>query len=349
MKLGYFTPRFAQKAVASLAAVAAVSACLSQPARAEELIYSLIAPNHPLNQPVFGVWAENVATATEGRVTVRFLDTAAAPPPRLYDAVRTGVVDSAHTFIGFLGQAAPLMQIGMLPMMAGSAEANAVALSRTYATYLSSVESLEGVKILGFLSNPEGVTCSLREPITSVDSLRALRMWSLPGYAAQAMDALGVPVVAGPATEMYDLVSRGTVDGFNGVSVGDAIAFNVAQYAPSCTMVEGGVFRAVFAVMINQDRWNAISEADQHAIETVSGEAFGRLSAASDAWGAATNATYIAQGGQILTPSAEFSAELSAAWAPMRQAWIDRANAAGLDGQAVFDYYLAQVAAVEAE
>ena len=88
MKLGYFTPRFAQKAVASLAAVAAVSACLSQPARAEELIYSLIAPNHPLNQPVFGVWAENVATATEGRVTVRFDTAETGPGP-----VRTFAVD----------------------------------------------------------------------------------------------------------------------------------------------------------------------------------------------------------------------------------------------------------------
>jgi len=349
MKLRVFTTLLARKGAATLAAVAALGAFAAPPVQAQELIYSLIAPNHPLNQPVFGAWAESVAAATEGRVTIRFLDTAAAPPPRLYDAVRTEVVDSAHTFIGFLGQAAPLMQIGMLPMMAGTAESNAVALARTYEAHIQAVENLEGVKILGFLSNPEGVTCSLREPITSLESLRALRMWSLPGYAAQAMEALGLPVVAGPATEMYELVSRGTVDGYNGVSIGDSMAFNVAQYAPTCTMVEGGVFRAVFAVMINQDRWNAIPAADQQAIEAVSGEAFGRLSAAADAWGEAMNGAYTAQGGQILAPSEAFTAEMAAAWAPMRQAWIDGATAAGLDGQAVFDYYLAQVAAVEAE
>lgn len=349
MTLKLLTLDLARRGAATLAAVAALGAFAAPPVQAQELIYSLIAPNHPLNQPVFGAWADSVAAATDGRVTIRFLDTAAAPPPRLYDAVRTGVVDSAHTFIGFLGQAAPLMQVGMLPMMAGSAESNAVALARVYEAHIRAVEQLEGVKILGFLSNPEGVTCSLREPITSLESLRALRMWSLPGYAAQAMEALGVPVVAGPATEMYELVSRGTVDGYNGISIGDSMAFNVAQYAPTCTMVEGGVFRAVFAVMINQDRWNAIPAADQAAIEAVSGEAFGRLSAAADAWGEAMNAAYVAQGGQILTPSDAFTAEMAAAWAPMRQAWIDAATAAGLDGQAVFDDYLAQVAAVEAE
>lgn len=349
MKLRVLTTSLARKGAATLAAITAFGAFAAPPVQAQELIYSLIAPNHPLNQPVFGAWAQNVASATEDRVTIRFLDTAAAPPPRLYDAARTGVVDISHTFIGFLGQAAPLMQIGMLPMMADSAESNAVALARTYEAHIGAVENLEGVKILGFLSNPEGVTCSLREPITSLESLRALRMWSLPGYAAQAMEALGVPVVAGPATEMYELVSRGTVDGYNGISIGDSMAFNVAQYAPSCTMVEGGVFRAVFAVMINQDRWDAIPEADQQAIEEVSGEAFGRLSAAADGWGEAMNAAYVAQGGEILMPSDDMTAEMAAAWAPMRQAWIDRANAAGLDGQAVFDYYLAQVAAVEAE
>lgn len=338
-----------RRAVATVSTAMALGVAFAQPVAAEELLYSLIAPNHPLNAPVFGKWAENVAAATEGRVTIKFLDTAAAPPPRIYDAIRTDVVDAGHTFIGFLGKAAPLMQVGMLPMMAGSAESNAVALSRTYDTYLKDKEQLDGVKILGFLSNPAGVTCSLKEPITSVESLRALKMWSLPGYAAQAMEALEVPVVAGPATEMYELVSKGTVDGFNGVSIGDAIAFNTAQYAKSCTMVEGGVFRAVFAVMINKDKWDAIPAADQKAIEAASGEAFGRLSAASDAWAEATAKAYTDQGGQIIDASPELTAELATAWAPMTKAWIDGATAAGLDGQAVFDFYKAQVAAVEAE
>lgn len=338
--------RMATAVVASAVALGAVTA---QPATAQELLYSLIAPKHPLNDPVFRKWGENVAAATEGRVTIKFLDTAAAPPPRIYDAIRTGVVDSGHAFIGFLGKAAPLIQISMLPMMAGLAESNAVALARTYDTYIKEKEQLEGVKILGFLSNPEGITCSSKEPITSVASLQALKMWSLPGFAAQAMEAVGVPVVAGPATEMYELVSKGTVDGFNGVSIGDAIAFNTAQYAKSCTVVQGGVFRAVFAVMINQGKWDAIAEADQKAIEAVSGEAFARLSAASDTWAKATAKAYTDQGGQIIDASPEFTAELSAAWAPLAKAWIDGATTAGLDGQAVFDFYKAQVAAVEAK
>jgi TRAP-type C4-dicarboxylate transport system substrate-binding protein len=178
-----YTPHAAwslSKTVTTAVAALLLGTALAPAVSAKELLYSVIAPGHPLNGPVFGTWADNVAKATDGRVTVRILDTAAAPGPRLYDAVRTGVVDSAHTFIGFLGKVAPLMQISMLPQIAESAEANAVALSRTFAKYLAEKETLEGVKILGFLSNPGGVMCSLKEPISSPESLQALKMWSLP-------------------------------------------------------------------------------------------------------------------------------------------------------------------------
>lgn len=338
------------KTVLSAALSATVlSAGMVGSASAKELLYSLIAPNHPLNKPVFGVWADNIAKATDGRVTVRMLDTAAAPPPRLYDAIRTGIADAGHAFIGFLGAKAPLMQIGMLPMIANSAEANAVALARTYEKYIKEKEQLEGVKIMGFLSNPGGIMCSLKDPIDSSAALKSLKMWSLPGYAAKAMEAMGVPVVAGPATEMYALISKGTVDGFNGVSIGDAFAFKTAQYAKSCTVVEGGVFTPIFAVLINQGTWDALPAEDQKAIESVSGEAFARLSGAVDEWNTGNLKAYTDQGGVLVTPSAEFQGEMKAAWAPMSAAWVASATAAGLDGQAIFDYYQEQVKAVEAE
>ena len=303
------------KAIATGLTAMAISLAMVPSASAKELLYSLIAPGHPLNQPVFGTWADNVAKATEGRFTVKILDTIAAPAPRLYDAIRTGVVDSGHTFIGFLAQKSPLIQLRMLPLIAPSAEANAVALSRTYAKYFAAKETLGGVKILGFLSNPKGIMCSLKGPVDSANALKSLKMWSLPGYAAKAMQAMDVSVVAGPATEMFALISKGTVDGFNGISIGDAFAFKVDKFAKSCTTVKGGVFTAVFAVMINQSTW-----------------------------GAKLMQAYQDGGSQVIVPSDAFQAELTAKWQPMHQAWIDMATAAGLNGQEVYDYYVAQIA-----
>jgi TRAP-type C4-dicarboxylate transport system substrate-binding protein len=129
------------------------------------------------------------------------------------------------------------------------------------------------------------------------------------------MQAMEVSVVAGPATEMFALISKGTVDGFNGISIGDAFAFKVDKFAKSCTTVKGGVFTAVFAVMINQSTW-----------------------------GAKLMQAYQDGGSQVIVPSDAFQAELTAKWQPMHQAWIDMATAAGLNGQEVYDYYVAQIA-----
>jgi TRAP-type C4-dicarboxylate transport system substrate-binding protein len=57
-------------ATAVVASAIALGAGTAQQAAAQELLYSLIAPKHPLNEPVFSKWAENVAAATEGRVTI---------------------------------------------------------------------------------------------------------------------------------------------------------------------------------------------------------------------------------------------------------------------------------------
>jgi TRAP-type C4-dicarboxylate transport system substrate-binding protein len=160
---------------------------------------------------------------------------------------------------------------------------------------------------------------------------------------------MDVTVVAGPATEMHALVSKGTVDGFNGISIGDAVAFKVSQYAKSCTVVKGGVFTPIFVLMVNQGTWDALDAADQKAIESVSGESFARLSAAVDDWNNKVTQGYVDQGGTIITPSDAFNATMTEKWAPMQAAWIEKANAAGLDGQAVYDYYKSQVAAVLAE
>ena len=72
---------------------------------------------------------------------------------------------------------------------------------------------------------------------------------------------------------------------------------------------------AVFAVMINQSTW-----------------------------GAKLMQAYQDGGSQVIVPSDAFQAELTAKWQPMHQAWIDMATAAGLNGQEVYDYYVAQIA-----
>ena len=51
-------------------------------------------PTHPITTDILYPWAENVAAATEGRVTIQFIP-ALGKPPAHFDLVRDGVADAA--------------------------------------------------------------------------------------------------------------------------------------------------------------------------------------------------------------------------------------------------------------
>ena len=318
-------------------------------AMSKELVYSIIGgPKHFYTVTIVAGWAKAVAEASKGRVTVKVLPSAAAPPPRLYDAVRKRVVDAAHTFNGFLQKTSPLIQISMAPLMFTTAEANAVALWRTHEKFFRSKNQFPGVKLLGFASNPGGISCSLKGSIDSVSALQKLKMWSLPGYSAKALGAIGVTIVPGPAVRMYPLISKGTVDGFTGIAMGDALAFKVADFAKSCTTFPGAIFTPTFSMIMNMRSWDSLSADDQKAVMSVSGEAFARRSGELDGWEKAAQAKFRGTGKTIQAASGAFAAQVQKAWAPMRAAWVVQANKLGIDGKAALEYYQSQAKAIAA-
>ncbi len=319
------------------------------PTQARELVFSIIGtPKHVINGVIIPEWAANVKKATQGRVTVKVLQKSVAPPPRLYDAVRTGIVDSAYTMNAFLVAKAPLIQIGQLPLMFTSGPGVATALWRTYNKYFKAKHPLPGVVVLGFVSGSAGVICGLKGPIDSVATMRGMKMWSMPGFSAAAMARMKTSVVPGPGARVYSIVSKGIVDGYSGLSVSDAYSFKASQYAKSCTIMPGGVFTPNFTVMVQPKAWSSLSEADRKAVMSVSGEKLALGSRHWDAVEAKAQARFKADGKDLRTASPALQAALNKAWTPIHQAWIDRANKLGIDGKAAYDYFRAQAKAVTA-
>ncbi len=318
-------------------------AMTATPAQARELVFSIIGtPKHVINRVIIPEWAANVKKATDGRVTIKVLATSVAPPPRLYDAVRTGIVDSAYTMNAFLVAKAPLIQIGQLPLMFTTGPGVATALWRTYNKFFKAKHPLPGVVVLGFVSGSAGVICGLKGPIDSVATLRSLKMWSMPGFSAEAMARLKASVVPGPGARIYSIVSKGIVDGYSGLSVSDAYSFKASQYAKSCTIVPGGVFTPNFTVMVQPKAWASLSKADRKAVMSVSGEKLARGSRHWDAVERKAMARFKADGKDLRMASPALRAALRKAWMPIHLAWIKRANALGIDGKAAYDYFRAQ-------
>lgn len=51
-------------------------------------------------------------------------------------------------------------------------------------------------------------------------------------------------------------------------------AFNLVNDIRYSMTVPGGIYNTTWFFVINEDRWNSLSEADRGAIDAISGEAF---------------------------------------------------------------------------
>lgn len=295
-------------------------------------------PPHILNKGVMGPWMKEVETATQGRVKFQVPANNLAPPPRQLDIVRSGIADGAYIFNGFLVKKAPLIQVSLLPGVTRSSRGSAVALWRTYEKFFAKAHEFKGVTLLGFLSVAPGEIYSLTTPIRAVSDLKGRKTWSLPGYTAKSVAALGAVVVPGPAVHMYEIISKGTVDAFAGVSVSSAKQFNVLRYTKSITVLPNKVQGPTFSMFLSNRIWNKISAADRKAIRGLSGESLARLSQSGDALEAKVRAG-LDKSIEVIDASPALVADAEKAWAPIQQSWVRQADKLGVDGKAALAYF----------
>lgn len=319
--------------------------------QAKEMIFSIIgSPKHISNfgsdnNGILATWSKNVAKETKGDLTFKIPLTPLAPPPRLYDATKSGITDAAVQFNGFLTKRVPSIQISMLPLMFTRTDAHGVALWRTYNKFFAKGPEFRDVQLLGFFSAGGGLLCSLKDqPIDSVKTLQGMKMWSLPGFAAKGMAALKVNVTPGPAVRIFPIVSKGVVDGFNALVAGDTYSFNIVRYTKSCTMVPGGTFTPTFSVVMNKNAWGGLSAATKASLMKASGENLARLGTIGHEDGIKQEKRFVADGKKLIPASPQFEAALRKAWQPLHEEWIASVNKMGFDGKGAYEFFKSESA-----
>ncbi len=340
--------RVPRTAVAGAIVACGAAILVSAGAQAKtEILFNLFAPpKHIINTGIVKPWAAAVTKASNGSVTFKFPPSSVAPPPRQFDIARTGTVDMAYQFNGFLRRRVPLVQLTLLPFMGRSGRAQAVALWRAYNKFFAKKNQYSGVKLIGFFGGPPGDLCSLKagKPIDSVATLASMKMWSLPGFPSQGLKRLNVTVVPGPAVRIYPIVSKGIVDGFAGLGLQESIRFNVAQFAKSCTVLSDSMFTAMFSLMMNPKKWDSLSDAGKQAFDKLGGETLAHYTRHWDAADANAPENLRKLGVKVLDAPQAFVDDLRKAWLPMHQQWIDGANKLGIDGKAAYDFFRTEVA-----
>ena len=308
------------------------------------LLNSFLAPQHPVTNMVIKPWAEKIGQVTEGRVKVDVAPSSLAAPNQQMASVNKGVFDIAYQFHGLMAEQVKLNQIAHLPFVNSTAKGSSVALWRTYQKHFVKANELGSVHVLAMFVLPPGVMYGMKGSIDGVDKLKGRKIYALPGVPAELLEAAGAGVVAAPAARSHEIVSGKTVDAFVGYSVSDANGLKTLSYATDVTDLPGNLTAPSFVLFINKKRWDALSEKDRKAIESISGEAFAQNMKMYDDLEAKIRAEAAAKGIKFHMASESFQKDLRALAAPITQEWLKDAQKAGVNGPEALEFYRAQAA-----
>ncbi|MED5407577.1 MAG: TRAP transporter substrate-binding protein [Pseudomonadota bacterium] len=320
----------------NLLGLTAAMGLLATPATAQEVlnISSWAPPTHHINAVVWPTWGKWVEEATGGRVTTK-IEYKLASPLKQFELVRDGVADAAWIFHGYNTRYVATQAVEM-PNLGTSAEAASVAYWRVHEKYLAKADEHRGVTLIGLTSHGPAVI-QTKAPLNSLADLSGQKIRVPGGVGSLVGKALGVTAVKLPAPKVYEALSSGVADGIF-MPIETQKSFRLKEVVPHVTIMPGGLYYGSFAFILNSDFLAGLSEADQKAVMSVSGEKLAKL--AGQQWDAADAAGLAAAkeaGTTITTASQEIHKKYLGIMAPVEAEWIERANKAGIDGRAALE------------
>ncbi len=322
--------------IKSLTVGALAAACtFAVPAFAQETVlkYSSWFPESHSTNTVLKAWIEDVEEATEGRVTVEYLPKTVQTPRDQFDVVVDGLADIVIVLPGYTPGRFPVLEIGELPLLVDTDEATlAPAFYNLYNEEIAQTEPFKGAHVLTTWASAPTHIATKPGPITSMEQMQGLKIRAPSATAGLVVDAMGAVTVQKPVTEIYELASSGIVDG-TFFSYGPMISWKTKDIFQNVTLMPGGMGQSVIAVLMNQNKFDSLSEADQQAIMEVSGESLAR--AFGEAWQNDEDVAQAELGNlTVVEASDEFLAAFTDAIAPVEAAWVEKAKEAGLEDPA---------------
>ena len=283
-----------------------------------------------------------IEKATQGRVKIVPTAKGLGPPPRQMQLAIDGIADVAWGAHGYTPGVYPLAEMVTLPFVSSTTTANSVAYWRVYKKLFEKAGMhSKRVHTLGLHVHPPGHVYNNKRAIRTAADFKGLKLRATNRTISSAFRHFdAVPISpAGGVTALHQGLSKGVMDG---TSFTDEALFNfrVSKFIKYGTHVKGGLYNTSFFLVMNARKWAQISTADQAAIMKLSGEALSRrIGGIWDAQETAATPKLKAQGIKLIDAPQQLVGKMEAAMAPVRAAWIKKAKAKGVDGEAALKLY----------
>jgi TRAP-type C4-dicarboxylate transport system substrate-binding protein len=303
-----------------------------------------VPPTHPLTVEVFKVWAQKVEEATKGHVKIQFVS-ALGNPPSHFDLVKDGVADVGMSVNSYTANRFVLNEGVELPFLAPDAMSSCIAYWNTYNKFFKQADEYKGVHLLGIWTHGPAHIFTRDKKLNTIADIEHLKMRVPGGIVNEIAKKLGTVPVFAPASQAYDVLSKGVADGifFPTESVYN---FKIGPVIHHALEIPDGLYRTAHFLIVNQAKWDALSADDKKAIDSVSGEVLAKLAGAMwDKADADGKAGLLKLGTEFTVANPTMMKNLHGKLDSMTDEWIAKAKAKGVDGKAALAYYIEQVKA----
>lgn len=262
-----------------IAASAAIT--LSTQVFAEELKFANFTPPfHTINASVIEKLSADLSAATNGSLTVRGYHGGelGVGATEQYIGVLQGVADISWSLQGYTSSQFGKTMIAELPGVIPEGEPGYKALWRAYDKNLRS--EYPGTKPLALWTSEPNIFIMRNKVIRTPADLAGLKVRVAGATAAKVASALGATPVQMPASQIYNAMQTGLIDGVitGAMTLKD---FKLDEVADALT-IGAPLGRLTFYTVLNADVYNNLSADDKAAIDTVSGAVLSK--SAEDAW-----------------------------------------------------------------
>lgn len=336
--------RFSGSLAVASATVPLVSACGSGVAqsRSSEAEYTFkVADSYPVGHPISEAGAEyfmeRVTELTDGRVRFDYFPAEQMGAAEdLADLVQSGVVEIAMVGPAYEPSKLPLSGVGDLPALVETSEEGSLAVGRLmreggvlyreeYAP--NDIRPL----VVGLLTAYEALTVDA--PARVPEDMQGLQLRSAGGSFDLTVEAIGATPVALPTTDMYEALSRGTVDGA-ALAPMSAAPYNMEEVVGHATVdAQLGNFTVTYS--ISERIWEQLPDDIQGALLEAGTDASRNLSAAIDRENEAARQQMEEGGVRFYDLSTQERRQWRDAIRPVQDQWAENMESIGLPGKEV--------------
>ncbi|MBN2403882.1 MAG: TRAP transporter substrate-binding protein [Spirochaetes bacterium] len=237
-------------------------------------------PQHPITK-LLVEWGGEIEKATSGRITTAmFPSNTLSPPMQVYDNTVKGIVDIGTCLLAYSPGRLPLSEVLQQPLGYRNGYQSTICANEYYKKFQP--KEFDDVKVMWLHAAAPGFIFT-KNPVKKTADIKGFRI-KANAENTDIVLGLGASPVTMPVTETYDALSRGMIDGclfpieaLQGFKIGEVVKTIIENYGIS--------YGTSMYVVMNKDKWNSISPADQKEIEKLNAvyvEKLGKLWVAMD-------------------------------------------------------------------